>query len=271
MDLLNSKLRLPRAAVLATMFALLTACGGEIAPDSNPPIDTPTETPVDLPAETPDEQNPEAAGCSTPNHLALTDVESVTDWINALPQPLELPCFLESLPRPFYVNMTESVFSAQPSNGKRNPRIFIFYDRLVLSVVPQESFSPEEEHINLLEISFNTEGSQSVKAEILFPVMDTLAYSDAYLSAAKLDAASSVCGVCHRSEVKVGSFDGIPVFQSSMIRPYDGIEVTIAFLKNELSTCDEELQPHRCDMLKAIIGEGDIFWRDFPVDIPQFR
>lgn len=238
------------------LVAFLSACGGAVDPTS--PLDPPED---DTRAE---------GDCSTPDHLTLTDIESVTDWINALPIPLELPCFIESLPRPLYVNMTESVFSAQPSNGKGNPRVFIFLDRLMLSVVPQEAFpinSTAPQH-NLLEISFNTEGIQSIKAEIPFPVKAPLVYGDAYSTLIFDNLVTTSCGVCHGDEIQVGDFDGVPVFQSQMLRPYYDFEVSIGLIKNEAFYCNAINEPHRCAMLNALVGDGDFYWQEFAPDIP---
>lgn len=257
-NLINHKMSDRRNITVSVVIALLTACGGTEAPG----IDAPPDPPVDEPITQTD--------CSTPNHLALTDIESVTDWINVLPKPLELPCFIESLPRPLYVNMTESVFSAQPSNGKGNPRVFIFLDQLMLSVVPQEAYAlnSTEPELNLLEMSFNTEGIQSIKAEIAFPVASSLSYGDAYtrLISDALDV--SICGICHAAEEQVGSFDGVPVYRSQMLRPYYDFEVSIGLLKNEAFYCDATKEPHRCAMLRALVGDGDIYWREFAPDIP---
>lgn len=248
----------------ALMIAMLGACGGQTAPEQTPPY----QPPVEIPTDQPDDEDPiTGVGCNAPAHLTLTDVESVTDWVNALPKPLALPCFIESLPRPLQVNMTESVFSAQPSNGRGNPRVFIFLERLIFSVVPQEDFEPDEAQINLLEISFRTEGIQSIKAEIPFPVLETLSYGDAYTSAI-IDPSVSSCGICHTSEVEVGRFDDTPVFQSQMLRPYDGFEITVGLLKNETKYCDALAEPHRCAMLNALVGEGDIYWQEFSAEIP---
>lgn len=247
-----------RLLCCSALMVLFTACGGTDEHRDN--------TAHGLPL--PDAEAPEVE-CSTPNHLALTDVESVTDWINALPKPLELPCFIASLPRPFYVNMTQSLFSAQPSDGAGNPRIFIFYERLIMSVVPQENFAgvePEQQH-NLLEISFNTKGVISIKAEIAFPVYEPLSYGDAY-SRAITHYATSSCGVCHANEEQVGEFDTVPVYQSKMLRPYDDAEVTITRLKDEALVCDPAVSAHRCNMLNALVGNGDIVWQDFARDIP---
>src|SRR5450432_198125 len=48
--------------------------------------------------------------------------ETIT-LLNALPKPLSIPCFLESLARPIPVLATFGVLSAQPAVGVRSPRV----------------------------------------------------------------------------------------------------------------------------------------------------
>lgn len=253
-----------RSIAASTFLALITACGGSVTPESDPPID---DTPTDPPIEDPVAQS----DCSTPNHLALTDIESVTDWLNALPRPLELPCFVESLPRPLYVNMTDGVISAQPANGTHNPRIFIFMGRLILSIVPQEKADPDsnEPPPNLLEMSYRTEGIQSIKAELAFPIEKTLSYSDAYTRVIAPGYHVTICGVCHAHEEQVNSFDGVAVYQSQMLRPYFHSKVSIGLIKNEKEYCDKQEEPHRCAMLDAFVGDGDLYWQDFDSEVPS--
>lgn len=255
-----------RSLVATGLITLLTACGGTVDPATegdpiDPPVDAPTDTTTGNPPD-----------CSTPNHLALTDIESVTDWINALPKPLELPCFVASLPRPFNVNITLSEFSAQRSNGPRNPRIFIFYDRLILSVVPQEDFDPDsvELHVNLLELSYRTEGTQSIKAELGFPIQQQLSYADAYKRLITVYNYSA-CGNCHQNERHIDTFDGVKVYESVMYRPYFHTAIGIEHLATEALNCDPQREAHRCAMLAAVMGEGDVYWQDFDPEVPALQ
>jgi hypothetical protein len=234
------------------ILVLLSACGGVQQPVQPPPINKPIE----------------ARNCSAPNGLTLTDIESVTDWINAMPKPLDLPCFIESLPRPLYVNMIDSVFSAQPSNGPGNPRIFIFLDKLILSVVPEEIPDPRElkEQVNLLELSFETKDQKSIKAEIAFPVKRQMNYGEAYIRLISIFKVSD-CGICHDREVLVNHIDGQEVFESDILRPYDGSEVPMHEISDAAEICDSTLQAHRCAMLDAIVGDGDLRWQAFDPSI----
>jgi hypothetical protein len=233
------------------VLALLSGCGG---------MQQPVEPPIDDPME--------PRNCSTPTGLTLTDIESVTDWINAMPKPLDLPCFIESLPRPLYVNMIDSVFSAQQSNGPGNPRIFIFFDKLIMSVVPEEKPGSREipEQVNLLELSFETTDKKSIKAEIAFPIKKPMNYGDAYVRLTSIFNVS-VCGICHDREVLVNHIDGQEVFESDILRPYDGSEVPMHEISDAAQVCNPILQPHRCAMLDAIVGDGDLRWQAFDPSI----
>lgn len=245
-----------RTGIWATIVStILTGCGGAVLPETHNEQEQPVER----------------AACAAPEGLVLTDIESVTDWINALPKPLDLPCFIQSLPRPLNVNLTESIFSAQRSNGRGNPRVFIFIDRLVLSVVPQE-LTPKgaaDPKPNLLELSYRTTDINSIKAELVFPLQQTIAYSEPYVRT-NHNFAPSVCGVCHGPETIALEFEEVSAYDSRMLRPLSGYEVPIELLKNENRFCDPSSEAHRCAMLDALIGEGDIYWRDFETNIPQF-
>ena len=54
-------------------------------------------------------------------------IAEVVTLLNALPKPLNLPCFVASLARPLSLHAVNSPFSAQPAQGRRSPRIFIFF------------------------------------------------------------------------------------------------------------------------------------------------
>ena len=176
---------------------------------------------------------------------------------------------MQSLPRPFPVNLTQSTFSAQRANGRGNPRIFIFIDRLILSVVPQALIpkSVTGPTPNLLELSFRTEGFNSIKAELAFPLQHNIPYSEPYVRTNSGEVRSN-CGTCHASEKTVLEFDNASAFESRMLRPFDGYEVSIQELKTAAVFCNPVTEPHRCAMLDAVVGEGDLYWQEFPVETP---
>ena len=229
--------------------------------------------------------------CLAPAGIVLTDIASVVEWINAMPKPLTLACFIASLPRPLTYNATVSTFSAQPSVGRENPRIFIKEDKLWLSFVPQErslliedsvtgetSSIWDPDNIQLLELSYEVESNrllqQSIKAELAFPVLEQLPEKAPYEKVAMNNARTgSLCGDCHGSETIVDSIDDIPVFRSTMLRNTKAGEVSHGYLVNQYLSCDPAINTgataqnnewYRCQMLEAFLGQGSMLWSSFP-------
>jgi hypothetical protein len=191
-----------------------------------------------------------------------TIAETLT-LINALPKPLSLPCFLESLARPLEISATYSVFSAQPANGARSPRIFLFQDPTLLSIVPEGDGAP------LLEFGEQRPQFRSLKGEIVFPVSTRLEPSapfDHLLFSPQL----TTCGGCHAAEVQESEISGVPTFVSQSLRPRPQDLVTAASLRHELEICDRALEPQRCAMLQGLLGWGQVSDRAFPVEMATF-
>src|SRR5687767_916415 len=83
--------------------------------------------------------------------------------VNALPPPVTLACFLQSLDRPLYAYATYSVISLQPAVGARSPRIFLFDGKsggLVMSIVPEGMGS------HALEFGQFVDETRTIKGEI---------------------------------------------------------------------------------------------------------
>ncbi len=258
MSLTRLKLRVIRGLrplVWLGAGTLLSACGGEqVIPD---PILPPVGGEPDL--------------CAAPSGIPLVDIASTVDWINAMPKPLALSCFLSSLPRPLHLNATQSLFSAQPSDGAANPRVFIFFDRLILSIVTKSApFADrflEPGVKELLELSFITEGVESIKAEIKFPVTEQISASVPYQGLEDLRAGGSICRVCHANEVQVDTIEGVPVFQSTILKPSN--VRSIGFIQNERMFCNESLEADRCAMLASLTDHGELIWQEFPPEAPE--
>lgn len=246
---LSHRFRTGSSVLLCTW--LLSGCGGAAGGPATPP--------------------PPLDACAAPAGATLSDIASVVEWINAMPKPLELACFVASLPRPLEINATQSLFSAQPSDGAANPRVFIFFDRLILSVVTKaaefDDRPGDQPFKELLELSFVTEGVESIKAEIKFPVTATLPASAPYVGLEGPVAGQSLCHLCHDNELQVDTIEGVPVFQSTMLKPSD--RKSIAFIKNERQFCNELLDPDRCAMLASLTDHGELVWRDFPAEAPE--
>lgn len=183
--------------------------------------------------------------------------------LNALPKPLSLPCFLESLDRPLEVHGTLSVFSAQPATGARSPRIFVFLDPNIFSIVPEGIGR------HLLEFGEQREGHRSLKAEVSFPVLEQLAPELPY-ETALFDQRFTNCAFCHAEEVQDPAILHARAFASQALRPKDQDQVAVQLLKRELETCDPELMPERCAILDGLLGWGELSDRAFPSDMPTF-
>ena len=227
---------------------LLLSCVGCGEPASNA---------TTSPSPTPSCQAP--AGVS---NSPRTIDETVT-LINALPKPLSLPCFLESLARPLEISASNSVFSAQPAHGLRSPRIFLFEGTNVLSVVPEGEGAP------LLEFGEQRAEFRSLKAEIAFPVSTQLDPSAPYQRALYMPRLTS-CGGCHPGELQESEISGVPTFVSLALRPRPSELVSLAALNHELEICDPVQEPQRCAMLESLLGGGQVSERTFPTEMATF-
>jgi len=192
-------------------------------------------------------------------------VQDVLDLVNALPKPVSLPCFLESLQRPLRVHATRSTISAQPAVGRRSPRIFMFFDGLVLSVVPAGMGSP------LLELGEVRTELRTLKAELEFPVKDSLPHEAPFERILYRDA-QTTCAFCHAAEVQDERTDFTQAFVSQALRPaLQSDRVSVAELATEVSQCDASAEPERCALLESLYGQGTPIDSEFPDTFQIFR
>jgi hypothetical protein len=205
-----------------------------------------------------------APPCSAPAGLAAPNsVGQVVDWINALPKPLSLACFLETLERPLAVYASESFFSAQPAVGRRSPRMFLFVPPLVMSVTPAGQGSP------LLEFGEERANNTSLKAEIPFPVTAELEPSAPY-DHVLVDGIFTTCSGCHGEEEEDPTIPFARAFISRAIRPSPDERVSLEEVLLEERRCDARAEPGRCAMLTAIFGQGDVQDAEFPETLQTF-
>lgn len=189
-------------------------------------------------------------------------VETV-ELINSMPRPLSLSCFLRALERPLPVNATASMFSAQPAQGEESPRVFLFFDPLYLSVVPD---GPSRD---LLELSELTSDTRSIKGEILFPVTESLEPSAAFDRIAEDDGLSTVCASCHREEEPANQANGL-AFESVAIKPPPRLRVALDALLRASIECEVEEENDRCDMLRSLFLYGATQDHEFPEAMQLF-
>lgn len=271
-----------RLVCVAVLAAALNGCIAENATFSAGISSVPQASSS---SESSSSSEPSVMTCAAPLGLSITDIDSVTDWINAMPKPLSLACFLQSLPRPLYYNATKNVISAQPAIGQRSPRVFFLFDDLVLTVATQEPVTRllgSNERVwdvdgeRLLEMSMRVPAPelcnpQSIKAELKFPVTETLPRNAPYAGVeSEFFVGSSNCIACHSDEVVLDIIDGVNITRSEMLRGGRSNTVSLSYMLNQYATCDidyDENEWYRCGMLEAIFAHGQIIWQDFPLDI----
>lgn len=178
--------------------------------------------------------------------------------VNGLPKPVSLPCFLEALDRPLRLVATQSFFSAQPAMGRRSPRIFLFTDGIIYSIVPEGSAR------TLLEMGEATRPGLSIKAELEFPITEDITLASAFARLPFNDI--TTCGVCHDGRTPALDIEG--AVESEVLRPADRELVPLAELEAEARSCDAGLEPDRCAMLAALFQHGEVIAAEFPRSVP---
>ena len=198
---------------------------------------------------------PGAGVSSAPGSIA-----AVVALVNALPHPVTLPCFLESLDRPLLLDAARGSISLQPGVGTRSPRLFLFVGPLIMSVVPEGRGS------ELLELGEQLEGNLSIKAELSFPIVAALAPERPF-EEVRLGGGTT-CGVCHPAEARAESIAYAEAYSSTAFRPRTGSRVSAAALADERERCDATAEPTRCAFLRALFDHGEVRANPFPATFP---
>lgn len=195
---------------------------------------------------------------ATGSPRTITEAVSLMD---SLPKPTSVACFVESLDRPLRVEATYSIVSAQPAAGKRSPRIFAFYEPLILSL------ALDGDGRNLVELSEATVSNHTTKGEIAFPIDGPVTVADAFERVA-LDPGppSTSCGFCHREESPSNLYD--QGFSSLALKPLVDTLVPIDRIREEHALCDAEAEPERCRYLDALVAPGPLVHQAFPEAYP---
>lgn len=209
---------------------------------------------------------PETARCLPAGAVPGTpaSIAEVVALVNALPRPVSVACFLESLARPLQVHANRSVFSFQPAVGTRSPRVFLFLgDGLIATVVPDGGGR------DLLELGQFVDDKRTLKAELKFPVAAEV--SDAEPFERVRDRAGTTCRACHFGEERAPEIGYAEAFTSAALRPDPRSSVELEVLRGEDAACDRAAEPARCALLRALFGHGELQARDFPVTLPTIH
>jgi hypothetical protein len=201
---------------------------------------------------------PRSSACAEPvTPSTPRSVADVIAMLNAMPKPVTLPCFVESLAHPLSVQATRSVLSAQPADGTRSPRVFLFLEPLIASVVPDGLGR------HLLELGEQRSDTHSLKAELEFPITSEL---DAASPFARLryDDRLSTCDFCHADPSPAPDLEIPYALVSQAMRPLQRERVPVDTLIAEDAACDEAHEPERCAMLRALLGETPPSETEFP-------
>lgn len=207
------------------------------------------------------------SACSVDASLSSpTTIDEATALINALPKPLSLSCFLESLARPLKIYATNSDLSIQPAHSNSSPRIFIFSGELIMAIVPEGSSS------HLLEYAQLTGGNtSSIKGEVEFPVPDEMNISTPYVRVESNMAGSTTCSSCHGADLRVFSITHSIAYRSEAFKPRPETKISFDYLKNQAYLCQLNQTPsERCDNLRAIFHHGEVLDQEFPADMDTF-
>lgn len=219
----------------------------------------------DAPSQ-PARERAHTAGCQAPEGAvaAPRSVDQTVDLANALPKPLSLACFIEALERPLQLHATRSEISAQPAVGVRSPRVFLYSDPLIMTVVP------EGVGAHLLELGEQRPGFRSLKAELHFPITAPVSPSEPYERTLFVETVTA-CAFCHATEERDPLVTSGPGYVSQALRPSSRHQrVTLEALREELRVCDPSVESERCALLDALFGWGDTLDWEFPQEMPTF-
>ena len=227
----------PLALMFVSLFCCI-ACSGELDDTAQ---DTVEDVGIVVERRCPP---PEGFGGSP------TTIAELVEHLNRLPMPVTIPCLLESLDRPLSIYATWNTFSAQPALSPLDPRLFIFRDSLILSVVT----SGDARY--LLEMGDRTSATRSVKAEIKFPMTEAIALTDVYDRVGSEEGTN--CAFCHLNATRSPTVSGAYAYESDYIPGEPRKRVELDYMRNSHLNCDAEAEPDRCDMYNSIFSHGEV-------------
>lgn len=158
-----------------------------------------------------------------------------------------------------------SFISAQPSFGTKNPRLFILGDGISLTIVAAGTGK------DLLEMGELTSNTHSIKAELVFPVTEHLSLDAAFTHVRSDSREGTVCFACHGDEVEALDYPVAGAFESVAYRPLPELEVSLALVKAQFTSCDANAAPETCAFYEALFGHGEVIADRFPDEMPLFQ
>ncbi|MFK7827415.1 MAG: hypothetical protein AB8G05_24940 [Oligoflexales bacterium] len=205
----------------------------------------------------------EAPPCVADETLASPKtIEEAVTLINSLPMPVSIVCLLQALKKPFRLVATRSSLSAQPANGEETPRFFLFYDQLIISVVPGGDGK------DLVEFSYLLSNRESIKGELEFPVSSQLDLKEPYTTSLNRKGDGSRCAVCHVNERPASEDFPENAFISKAIKPMN-TQISRQFTLDKILLDCQSAKTERCDMINALL-EAPYEVTDFPESMPSF-
>jgi hypothetical protein len=204
--------------------------------------------------------------CAPPRGVsgAPDSIAEAVALINALPQPVTIPCFLESLDRPLHLQAAHSIFSAQPARGIRSPRFLIYpggpAGKLVATV------APEGDGRALLEFGEFVDATRTLKGELKFPIEAAVDPAAPYEQIRSGEG--TTCRGCHRAEERHAAVGFAQAYVSAALRPEPRAHVDLDGLQRERASCDAQKEPERCAFLEALFGQGEVRLRELPSSLP---
>src|SRR5690606_30220026 len=135
------------------------------------------------------------SACSEPPGQvhAPHSVLEVVELLNAMPKPVTLSCFVESLARPLALAASRSMFSAQPALDARSPRLFIFSDGPIMTLVAERGGR------HVLACVELRSATHSLNAEVEYPVERELEPTEAFDQVMYNDT-TAICAFCHGAD-----------------------------------------------------------------------
>lgn len=191
----------------------------------------------------------------------IESIVRLVEHVNALPAPVDVPCLVASLPRPLALVATSNTLSAQPAASVKSPRVFMLFDKLVVSVVPEGSGAP------FAELGEWVTPTRTLKGELAFPVEQALPTETPFVRIEQSNH-TTPCGVCHRNEATHESI--AHGYVSSAFRPINGL-VKLPALEAEHAACAQAADTStRCMMFHAIFDFGEVTQGAFSAEVESF-